>query len=254
MIAMFRKLVEAFNQVPGRKRNSVAVFWIGHDANHPVLRQRTTGPAIFRICLPPAMSAFMKDVIGIKQSNQDIDIQQRAHSLNMFLIHQILDMLHCDHFAARRQNRNAPPDIPGWLGLFRSRRQAPAGQGRNHTPSRTPLLLGQFLGCLQHIIFNIQGRPHAMMLPHHRIKVNPGRIRFVLRVPDRRSNKSTSLIFVRVKIRMTKFVPADEILFDRQRTSAYISIRRPNPTAGHDTPCNPVSSVKHLYEAQEKIS
>jgi hypothetical protein len=59
------------------------------------------------------MTAIMKNMVRIEQRNQNIDIQQRAHGLHVFAIHQIPDMIERYHFPARRQQRNAAPCLLG---------------------------------------------------------------------------------------------------------------------------------------------
>ncbi len=46
------------------------------------------------------MRPIMKSVVGVKQRDDDIDIQQRAHDLDAFFVAQVLNVLKRDNFAA----------------------------------------------------------------------------------------------------------------------------------------------------------
>jgi hypothetical protein len=107
------------------------------------------------------MGAFVKSMVGIKQRDDDIHVQQGAHRSNSFLIHQILDAFKRHHFAARSQQRNAAARaerfflLRGWSG------QTTPRQSGNNFSRRAAFALRKFLGGLQHIVLNVQSRSHA---------------------------------------------------------------------------------------------
>lgn len=79
MIRGIDELAHLADQITGQELHCPAVSGIGHDAYSSVFRERTTGPAIFAMHCPPTMRPLMKCVIGIKQRNDHIDIQQCPH-------------------------------------------------------------------------------------------------------------------------------------------------------------------------------
>ena len=55
----------------------VRIGGLGEDAEAPVLRQRARGPSLFNVADEPIGYGSVVGVILVKQSDQDIDIQQR---------------------------------------------------------------------------------------------------------------------------------------------------------------------------------
>jgi hypothetical protein len=100
-------------------------------------------------------------------------MSSKARTLDAFVIHQLSNMIHCHHLAAREQERDAPSSGLGCLGFLAWRHQPAPRQCRNNPPGCTPFPFRQFLGRLKHVIFDIKGRPHKVMLSHQCIKVKP---------------------------------------------------------------------------------
>ena len=83
-----------------------------------------------------------------------------------FLIHQLAHMFQSHHLAARRQQRDVPAHpLERFAYLFWSN-QSTSGQHGNNASCRTAFLCRQFLGGLEHVIVDIQGRPHQEVLMH----------------------------------------------------------------------------------------
>ena len=107
MVGLSGELTKPGNQVTWREPRDLAVAGMGHDANHPIFREGTTGPAAFPIGCPPCMRAFVKSMVGIEQRDNHIHVQQAAHRSNPFLIPQIFNAFERYHFAAGCQQRHA---------------------------------------------------------------------------------------------------------------------------------------------------
>jgi len=83
-----------------------------------------------------------------------------ASGSNSFLIHEIPDVFERYHLAPRCQQRHAAARAGTFFGLRRRRGEAAPRQSGYHLPRRAAFALSQFFGRLQHIVVDIQSRPH----------------------------------------------------------------------------------------------
>jgi len=121
----------------------------------------TARPSQFRVDGPPFVSAFVKGMIGIEERDDNVHVKQDAHELHAFPVPQSLHVFQRDDFTSRGQNRYASPHRRSILSSPRRRRQTAPSQVRKDLPCRAAFALGEFLGGPQHIIVNLQSRPHA---------------------------------------------------------------------------------------------
>src|SRR3989442_14932826 len=84
-------------------------LWVSRLRNDPyksVLRERTGSPIIQPIRGPPLVRRQMMGVVRLEQRDENVDIKQRPHALDV-LFEQFLDELRRDDLACPRQQTEA---------------------------------------------------------------------------------------------------------------------------------------------------
>lgn len=103
----------------------------------------------------------MADVIGIEKCDQNIDVEQRSHSVGV-LFTQSINLLIGDQATTTFKRHEAAHSSTSGLG--RSTGECPAGQLRQHGTCRSIRLPSEALGCLQNVVVNVQCGTHDGIL------------------------------------------------------------------------------------------
>jgi hypothetical protein len=103
------------------------------------------------------MDAVVIDVLGIKQSDQGVDVEQRAHDLDIIL-QKLADKLRCDHHAGSRQQRKS---VARARGVRRRPGQSRPHQLRDDLPRNDIATGSDLLHRVEHVIVGIEGRAMA---------------------------------------------------------------------------------------------
>lgn len=103
----------------------------------------------------------MADVIGIEKCDQNIDVEQRSHSVGV-LFTQSINLLISDQATATFKRHEAAHSSTS--GFRRSTGECPAGQLRQHSTCCSIRLPREALGCLQYVVVDVQCGTHGGIL------------------------------------------------------------------------------------------
>ena len=81
VIALFDECSQARDHFRRIEVHFLAVGWTGHNSNQAVFREWAACPTLPLMRGPPIVSAGMKGVVGIKERDQHVDVQQGAHRI-----------------------------------------------------------------------------------------------------------------------------------------------------------------------------
>jgi hypothetical protein len=101
----------------------------------------------------------MADMIGIKERDQNIDVEQRAHSVRI-LFSEAVDLLICDDTASALERHEACDCLPGTDRLGVDGCECTAGQLGQNGACRSIRPSREALGCLQNVIVDFQSGTH----------------------------------------------------------------------------------------------
>ena len=138
------------------------------DADAAVLSDRARRPARTNFTLQPRGCQPVVDVPCVEQSDQHVDIEQRAHlsalhaTSDAFSVAQRVDLVVGDHRAARRKRTEATHGGRSRLGLCARclARQSLAQQLRHHLAGRQVLPARQLFGGVQNVIIDVHRGSH----------------------------------------------------------------------------------------------
>ncbi len=151
--------------------NRGAVLRMAQDANQPVFREGAGRPSAGALIAKPIVRQLVMDMVGIEQRDKHVDVEQRnRYSRGSGVVSQLVDQPQRRPRRSRRTTRQHRHTVPhtGRAG----RRQSFSSQLRQHFPGRRSPRRRDFLGGLQDVFVEIEGRAHTCSITHHASDVN----------------------------------------------------------------------------------